>query len=203
VLGKTSDDWNALIGRIARKGKGPSLTASEVERVSDQLIAPLPPVVQRLYTALGNGGFGPGFLPLFTGREDMPVHALPGEDPGACFERVTSASCSVLGFNMARRRKSDDYPWPHGLLEVADHGCAIYFAIDLLDPGLRVIEHEALERAEEAQLDPVSELAYVNGEVPADVRHWFVVASPSLFDWLERWLDHGVVSSRCDWAKRQ
>lgn len=189
MVGKTSDDWKALIERIARKGKGPTLTAADVMRVSDQLIVPLPAVVQRLYTELGNGGFGPGFLPLLTGRENAPALALPGEDPGAYFERVSSATHSVLGFNMARRTKSDDYPWPHGLLEVADHGCAVYFAIDLLDPELRVIEHQALERSQDADHDPGRELAYVNGEVPADVRHWFVVACPSLFDWLEGWLD--------------
>ena len=84
----------------------------------------LPPLMKRLYTEIGNGGFGPGYglIGLSNGVPDYDGLTAP-----ALYEEL--------------RRSSTDEPnwsWPEGLLPVCDWGCAIKSCIDCLDPNFRM-----------------------------------------------------------------
>lgn len=107
---------------------------------------------------------------------------------------------------MTQREATGEYPWPHGLLTIAEYGCGIYFAVDLLDPQLRVVDYEVLGKLKNPKRYAKKhgcQLAYTDGEVPVDVQHWFVVTSPALYAWLERWLEHGGNATRWTWLAEQ
>ena len=76
---------------------------------------------------------------------------------------------------------------------------------DVLSPELRVIDCETTDRMDDPERwakQQRCELAYSDNEIPRDVQHWFVVASPSLYAWLERWLAHGIDAVRWHWLAR-
>jgi len=85
-------------------------------------------------------------LPLATGHELDPTK--PNTSGEGTFVAAQAAFNSVLGRaigNAEAARFEPDHVWPPGLLIVEDRGCAIYRAIDLDSPQLRVIEYEHLE----------------------------------------------------------
>ena len=78
----------------------------------------LPPLLRRIYTEVGNGGFGPGY-------------GLIGVSGGANDDGRTIAEL----FTEFRRPDEEDphWAWPEDLLPVCHWGCAIYSCIDCGD----------------------------------------------------------------------
>jgi SMI1 / KNR4 family (SUKH-1) len=84
----------------------------------------LPPLLKRIYTEIGNGGFGPGYgligltngVPDDTGRTAPEVYRL------------------MRGVN----RDDPNWEWPEGLLPICHWGCAIVSCVDCADPNFRM-----------------------------------------------------------------
>jgi hypothetical protein len=100
-------------------------TLVEAER---QLGFALPPLLRRIYSEMGDGGFGPGygFYGLLEGTEEFP------DD-------------SVVRLYLSFRGPDPDDPewaWPEKLLPLADWGCAIRSCVDCSDPSLPVVRFD-------------------------------------------------------------
>jgi hypothetical protein len=88
----------------------------------------LPPLWRRVYTEVGNGGFGPGY-------------GLLGLISGA----VTDLGDSALPLYRTLRESDPEDPgweWPEGLLPVCHWGCAIHSCIDLRIPAAPVVRFD-------------------------------------------------------------
>jgi SMI1/KNR4 family protein SUKH-1 len=81
----------------------------------------LPPLMKRLYTEIGNGGFGPGYglIGLTNGVPDDTGKAGP-----AIYEQLRSSR--------------SDWDWPIGLLPICHWGCAIMSCVDCAAPNFRM-----------------------------------------------------------------
>lgn len=89
-----------------------------------QLGFSLPPLLKRVYTQIGNGGFGPGYgligltngVPDDTGKTGPAIYRqLRGVDPG-----------------------DPNWTWPEGLLPICHWGCAILSCVDCANPDHRM-----------------------------------------------------------------
>jgi len=194
------EKWNVVIDALARHPRGAPLTESTVADFERRAGFQLPADLARLYLALGNG-FTPYFLPLITGREDEAL-VRSVSDPAKAFAEASTALGSVLAWHDAHRSVPTDAEdvWVSDLLLVADYGCAIYFALDLSVPELRVVEYQNLLPCENSEVEARAAgltLAYTDDRVPAPLRLRFTVAAPSLYGWLTSWIAHG------DWAARR
>jgi hypothetical protein len=123
-------------------------------------------------------------LPLATGGEHEPR-----DGDAEVFTDAAKRFASVLGHAMGNAQLAaaelDDHVWPRGLLTIEDVGCAIYRAVDLDDPDLRVVEYEHFDPV----VDPLeaargAPLAYGEPVVPRNVQHRFIVVAPSLDLWV-------------------
>jgi hypothetical protein len=132
----------------------PPTTLAEVSAVEARLEFPLPELLRRLYTEVGNGGFGPvfGLLPL-------TIMSLGGDAPAeAEFE---------LAGNYARllRRYAGDSQgtsWPAGLVPAFYCGCTVFEFVDCRNPGGPVVwfDEGAEELLELSQRQRVPSLAH-------------------------------------------
>jgi SMI1 / KNR4 family (SUKH-1) len=116
------DDLVSVIGKMARTpGRatthGPSfdvafdpVSIQAFEDAERQLGFQLPPLLKRLYTEVGNGGFGPG-------------HGLLSTVPLSSVDRPMPLYYSTL-----RSRRGD---WPVGVVPFSDWGCLIVSCVDL------------------------------------------------------------------------
>lgn len=123
-----------------------------------------------------------GLLPLTTGRE----HEGPSNPPSLAdaLEKFSSVLGWAMG-NSEHPKFCDDYVWPERLLLVEDVGCAVYRAVDLDDPGLRVVEYENFEPAEDPDAESGdARLAFREPIVPRQLQHRFTVVADSLEAWL-------------------
>ncbi|MFO0959694.1 MAG: SMI1/KNR4 family protein [Isosphaeraceae bacterium] len=99
-------------------------TPGEVDAAEAALGFAIPPLLRRLYTEVGNGGFG-------------PVHGLEGVPS-------TSAdphSANIVLLYQAYSTPDPDYPahaWPDGFVPLIDHGCLILECADFRNPPYRV-----------------------------------------------------------------
>lgn len=100
---------------------------TEPEVVADEQAVQLlfPPLLKKLYSEIGNGGWGPGY-------------GLLGLTGGATDDVGDTAVQSYL----ARRRVNNKDPlwqWPSGLLPICHWGCAIYSCIDCQRPSFPMV----------------------------------------------------------------
>jgi hypothetical protein len=145
------------------------LVEEEVEESEALLGFPLPSFVRRLYTQVGNGGFGPGYggvLGLVHGATDESnlnaVERYRGwlewqPDPG---DYALEPDAVVV-----------PWEWPRGVLAICHWGCAIYSCIDCNHPDVPVL------RFRQDCYHPT-----------VAVRDLMAPASPSFAAWLEAWL---------------
>ncbi len=88
----------------------------------------IPEPLRRLYSEIGNGGFGPGygFYGLIGGTEWHPDESV------------------VYLYNLLRKGDPEDpaFSWPYMLLPILDWGCAIRSCVDCSTPSLSVIRHD-------------------------------------------------------------
>jgi hypothetical protein len=108
----------------------PPVAPDVVAAAEGQLGFRLPDLLRRLYTEVGNGGFGPvfGLVPLSA--------ASLGDDPppGAEFDLVS-------GYHDVVRRYAGDPqgPWPAGLVPAFYFGCTVFEFVDCRDPAGPVV----------------------------------------------------------------
>jgi SMI1 / KNR4 family (SUKH-1) len=96
------------------------IDGAEMDKAESRFGFPLPPLLKRLYTDIGNGGFGPGYglMGLINGfRDDIGDSALES------YELRREADPAELGWH-----------WPADLLPICTWGCAIYSCIDCSKP---------------------------------------------------------------------
>lgn len=130
-------------------------------------------------------------LPLATGHESDPPN--PNASAEEAFVAAQANFNSVLGHAMGNAEVARFEPenvWPPGLLVIEDCGCAIYRAIDLDSPELRVIEYEHFEPVSDPQAaaGPGARLAYSEPAVPKPLQQQFVVVADTLDEWLSNLL---------------
>ncbi|WP_225767092.1 SMI1/KNR4 family protein [Inquilinus sp. Marseille-Q2685] len=103
------------------------LQPADPERVANderQLGFSLPDLLKRLYTEIGNGGFGPGY-------------GLIGLTGGAPDD--TGKTSPTIYEELRHTDPEDPYwQWPAGLLPICHWGCAILSCVDCADPHFRM-----------------------------------------------------------------
>lgn len=117
----------------------PPATTAEVDAAEAALGFPIPPLLRRLYTEVGNGGFGPSY-----GLEGVPT--IP-PTPGA-------ADIGALYVQYSARQ------WPHGLVPLISGGCLFMECVEFTRPPYAVVMFDGndcdLERPVVASLRPVA-----------------------------------------------
>lgn len=112
-----SASWVRPIPTIA-----PLASAAEVDAAEAALDFSLPPLLRRLYTEVGNGGWGPSY-----GLYGVPTGgATPDEN-------------DLVGFYLEcvapeRAAESPAVEWPRGMVPLLSRGCADYEICDFLRP---------------------------------------------------------------------
>jgi hypothetical protein len=94
------------------------VTRRAVEHAQTRMGFPLPSLLGRLWTEVGNGGFGPGY-------------GLFGLDTGAASE--FSMSIPTAYFRLIADHSCEEFlgePWPKKLVMICHWGCEYYSAID-------------------------------------------------------------------------
>jgi hypothetical protein len=97
---------------------------SEVAEEERRLGFQIPPLMKRLYTEVGNGGFGPGYG-LIGLRNGIP------DDLGKTALEIYQQ------FRVAGSEEPN-WKWPEGLLPICHWGCAIVSCVDCADPNFRM-----------------------------------------------------------------
>jgi len=89
---------------------------------------PIPAPLRRLYSEVGDGGFGPGygFYSLASGTKHLANESV------------------VSLYTLWRKGDPEDpsFSWPYMLLPVLDWGCAIRSCVDCSTPSLPIIRHD-------------------------------------------------------------
>jgi hypothetical protein len=121
-------------------------TPAEVDAAERALGFPIPPLLRRLYTEVGNGGFGPKY-----GLEGVPtVPPAPGRaDIVALYEQYSEPPPETPVFQ-----------WPRGLVPLIGGGCLYVECVDCLQPPHAVVLFDGndcdWERPAAASLKPVA-----------------------------------------------
>ncbi len=139
----------------------PPATEAELSKAEESLGFALPPLLRRLYAEIGDGGFGPGLLPLFT-PPHLRGRAAEGYGVVDLYhhyrEEALEASLEDDDENAFPGRIKK---WKARRLPMADVGCAMLACVDCDRRELPVWSFDAPEFRRDA---------------------------PSLAAWLERWL---------------
>ncbi len=114
---------------MARKQRAnPPAPDAAIQDAECVLCFPIPAPLRRLYSEVGNGGFGPGygFYGLASGTEIFPNENV------------------VYLYTLFRKGDPEDpsFSWPYMLLPVLDWGCAIRSCVDCSTPSLPIIRHD-------------------------------------------------------------
>lgn len=149
--------------RAARTGDDYPVPATEqaVRQTELGLGFQLPPILRRCYLEIANGGFGPVVFSL-NGLTDHYRQSLAERPEAGCI------------------------PWPEGLLEICDRGCAIKSAVYCLVDGCPVY-----------RVDPSYEYDEIRDAIPEDRRDerlarvggstW--IEATSMVEWLTRFAE--------------
>ena len=100
-----TDQTDVYVPDIGRK-----LSESEISAIEQRLKLEFPETLRRLYTEIGDGGFGPGY-----GFLAMNKAQDPHDDTVVALYEVFSESDPA----------DSTWKWPDGLLLLSDWGCAI------------------------------------------------------------------------------
>lgn len=112
ILWSVNDPLDNVREYIADEDQTPQPPVDEelLTAVTGALGFPLPELLVRLYTEIGDGGFGPGY-------ELLPLHAEEGESLLGVYETMVDPGTT----------------WPRGVVPIIDWGCGMYAAVDCLD----------------------------------------------------------------------
>ena len=107
-----SQNLTDLLGQLPSESLPVPATRKAVEDAETEMGFPLPTLLEKLWTEVGNGGFGPGY-------------GLFG---------VNNATTSVLSMSLPnfylQSIADESYEWPEKLVIICEWGCAYYSAID-------------------------------------------------------------------------
>jgi hypothetical protein len=121
-------DFQKLRDSARKQRANPLLPDAAMRDAEVALGFPIPAPLRRLYSEVGNGGFGPGygFYGLASGTEQFPDENV------------------VYLYTLFRKGDPEDhsFSWPHMLLPVLDWGCAIRSCVDCSTPWLPIIRHD-------------------------------------------------------------
>jgi hypothetical protein len=106
----------------------PPLSEGELAEAETSLGFKLQPGLRRIYGAIANGGFGPGY-------------GLLGLRGGMLNEEKCDAITLYQTFRQADA-EDEHWQWPEGLLPVVHLGCAMFLAVDSTKPEGPVIWFE-------------------------------------------------------------
>jgi hypothetical protein len=126
------DDLRAAVLRIPTMGNRAALepvaSPIEVAEFEHRVGLSLSPLWRRVYTEVGNGGFGPGY-------------GLLGLVAGARTDEGNSAAEFV---ELLREPDPEDqqWKWPVGLVPICHWGCAIYSCLDLRADATPVVRFD-------------------------------------------------------------
>jgi hypothetical protein len=140
----------------------PPVSQGELARAEEMLGFELPSLLRRIYLEVGNGGFDLAY----------ELFPLSDEHSEGDFDAILQSYLSLRSATQedinAYWKSGEEKPslWPEKLLMVSDWGCSIYSYIDCASPECRVLRSD--------------------GNISA---HEFAIESPSLYQWLEDWLN--------------
>jgi hypothetical protein len=118
AIARRIDDPQRVIDEGAARPHPPT-TAAKLDAAEKALGFAVPPILRRLYTEVGNGGFGPGY-------------GLVGIDGCGTDEGRNDIVALCRGHSSDHWMK--EFPrWPDRILRVAYFGCAMYAAVDCND----------------------------------------------------------------------
>lgn len=103
----------------------PPATPAEADAAEEALGFPIPLLLRRLYTEVGNGGFGPNY-----GLEGVPT--IP----------PTPGTSDIVVLHEQYCTSQPEYPtfqWPHGLVPLIGGGCLYMECVDFLNPPHAVV----------------------------------------------------------------
>ena len=161
LIGRLRSEVRIRLGPLApRRVTGPQWSIAEA-----RLGFRLPSVLWRLYSEVGDGGFGPHHGGLF------PVDRF------------------LRHYEKHRRERTVDRPnWPHALLPVCDWGCGIESALDCSDPATPVVrvddclDPRFMREQWGREAGPTLYAKFADDQFAT----WF--ESPSVTRWLRDWL---------------
>lgn len=106
----------------------------EIHRAEEKIGFKLPLLLRRVYTEVGNGGFGPsnGLLPLFSLEPDARENEEGMINSYLSFLKITKEMDEVSDWDEERLR------WPKKLLPFCYWGCAMKSCVDCSDPQFPV-----------------------------------------------------------------
>jgi len=104
------------------------VSVSDLLEAERQLGFSLPPLIRRIYSEAGDGGFGPGygFYGLLDGTDEFPDESVV---------QLYSSFCSPDPDDPA-------WSWPEKMLPLSDWGCAIRSCVDCSEPTLPVFRFD-------------------------------------------------------------
>jgi hypothetical protein len=107
----------------------PPASAGELAAFEQGVGFQLPEIWRRIYTEVGDGGFGPGYglLGLISGAKSDDGH---------------SALELYRVFTEEEDPDDPEFRWPKGLVPVCHWGCAIYSCLDLTKPETPVVRFD-------------------------------------------------------------
>jgi hypothetical protein len=121
-------------------------TTAEVDAAEAALGFPIPLLLKRLYTEIGNGGFGPSY-----GLEGVPT--IP----------PTTGTADIVALYERYSEPWPEYPahqWPRGLVPLISGGCLLMECLDFTRPPYTVVVFDGndcnLERPVVESLAPVA-----------------------------------------------
>ena len=121
-------DFQKLKDSARKQSANPTLSDASIRDAEVALGFPIPAQLRRVYSEVGNGGFGPGhgFYGLDRGTNDFPDESV------------------VYLYILFRKGDPEDptFSWPHMLLPILDWGCAIRSCVDCSTPSLPIMRHD-------------------------------------------------------------
>lgn len=103
-----------------------AVTEGDIEVTEMRLEIELPPLLKRIYTEIGNGGFGPGYGLL-------GIRAELGDD--RYYESIDDSYEYMVG--TAGDRGFDK--WPKSIIPICNWGCDIYSFLDCSQPEYPIV----------------------------------------------------------------
>lgn len=165
---RTAPEYDELIARLRTHvtSANPVATPDEIVALEACIGHELPRLLVRLYTEIGNGGFGP------------PYGLLPLSEVGKLWELWVDVD--EPGYEAWR--------YPRTYLLIVDAGCAMYYCVDIADPEMCVwlFEPGSFIADDEELYDEEDELEPTSAE---DFMDAVFQRERPLVAFLERWLD--------------
>jgi hypothetical protein len=140
----------------------PPVSQEELAKAESMLGFELPFLLKRIYLEVGDGGFGLAYG-LFKLSDERNKHRL---------ETIVQSYLGMRSMTQedidAEWENEDEKPilWPEKLLMICDWGCNIYSHVDCASPECRVLRSDSNISLSQ-----------------------FALESPSLYQWLEDWLN--------------